>query len=57
MCWRIKDEGMKDLQSILFHRAKTLIDFRLDQDRVAFVQVAILMTWYSDGLEDIVANT
>ncbi|CAH0019627.1 unnamed protein product [Clonostachys rhizophaga] len=52
-----EDDEMKDLQSILFHRAKTLIDFRLDQDRVAFVQVAILMTWYSDGLEDIVANT
>ncbi|CAH0054455.1 unnamed protein product [Clonostachys solani] len=52
-----KNDEMKNLQSILFHRAKTLIDFRLDQDRVAFVQVALLMTWYSDGLEDIVANT
>ena len=46
----------KSLQAAFFRRAKTLIDCRQDQDRTVYVQVALLMTWYSDGLEEIVAN-
>ncbi|KAF5137799.1 Acetamidase regulatory protein [Metarhizium anisopliae] len=49
-------EQMKQLQSVLFRRTKTLIDCRFDQDRFAYVQVALLLTWYSDGLEEVVAN-
>ncbi|CAJ0553126.1 Ff.00g116380.m01.CDS01 [Fusarium sp. VM40] len=48
--------GMKSLQSMFFHRAKTLVECRHEQDRVVYVQVALLLTWYSDGLEEIVAN-
>lgn len=47
---------MKSLQSMFFHRAKTLVECRHEQDRVVYVQVALLLTWYSDGLEEIVAN-
>ncbi|KAI6773065.1 hypothetical protein HG530_004023 [Fusarium avenaceum] len=42
--------------SMFFHRAKTLVECRHEQDRVVYVQVALLLTWYSDGLEEIVAN-
>lgn len=47
---------MKDLQPLLFWRTKILIDCRFEQDRAIYVQVALLLTWYSDGLEEIVAN-
>ncbi|KAG8411087.1 hypothetical protein J3458_016198 [Metarhizium acridum] len=49
-------EQMKQLQSVLFRRTKTLIDCRFEQDRLVYVQVALLLTWYSDGLEEVVAN-
>lgn len=39
-----------------FRRAKTLMDYRFEQDRMAYIQTALLMTWYSDGLEEVVAN-
>lgn len=48
---------MRDLKPCFFRRAKTLIDYRFEQDRFMYVQVALLMTWHSDGLEDIVANS
>lgn len=47
---------MKELKARFFRRAKTLIDCRSEQDRVMYVQVALLMTWHSDGQEDIIAN-
>ncbi|VUC26943.1 unnamed protein product [Clonostachys rosea] len=47
---------LRSLQSVYFRRAKTLIDARFDQDRTVYVQTALLMTWYSDGMEEIVAN-
>lgn len=50
------DESLKSLQSLFFRRAKTLIDCRFEQDRTVYVQAALLMTWYSDGLEEVVAN-
>ncbi|KAF2011193.1 hypothetical protein BU24DRAFT_454667 [Aaosphaeria arxii CBS 175.79] len=50
------DEDMKGLKSVFYRRAKLLIDHRIDQDRTAYIQTAILMTWHSDGLEDLMAN-
>ncbi|KAM3499278.1 hypothetical protein MY10362_007450 [Beauveria mimosiformis] len=47
---------LAQLQKTFFRRAKTLIDCRFEQDRTMYVQVALLMTWYSDGHEEIVAN-
>lgn len=49
-------DDLKDLQATFFRRAKTLIDARYDQDRLAYVQSALLMTWYSDGHEEVIAN-
>ncbi|KAM3516061.1 hypothetical protein MY11210_000343 [Beauveria gryllotalpidicola] len=49
-------EELAPLQATFFRRAKTLIDCRFEQDRTMYVQVALLMTWYSDGHEEIVAN-
>lgn len=49
-------EPMKQLQAVLFKRTKTLIDCRFEQDRLVYIQVALLLTWYSDGLEEVVAN-
>ncbi|KAM3522787.1 hypothetical protein NHJ13051_005456 [Beauveria bassiana] len=49
-------EQLAQLQRTFFRRAKTLIDCRFEQDRTMYVQVALLMTWYSDGHEEIVAN-
>lgn len=51
-----RDSHMTTLQAVFFCRAKTLVECRLEQDRVMYVQVALLLTWYSDGLEEIVAN-
>ncbi|KAH7311476.1 fungal-specific transcription factor domain-containing protein [Stachybotrys elegans] len=51
-----EDAAMKPLKTTLFRRAKTLIDFRYEQDRVAYVQAALLLTWYADGFEELVAN-
>ncbi|KHN97505.1 acetamidase regulatory protein [Metarhizium album ARSEF 1941] len=49
-------EQMRLLQSLLFRRTKALMDCRYEQDRQVYVQVALLLTWYSDGLEEVVAN-
>ncbi|KAF4119815.1 hypothetical protein GMORB2_4481 [Geosmithia morbida] len=51
-----EDESLKALQPVLFRRTKTLIDRRFDQDRTVYVQAALLLTWYSDGLEELTAN-
>ncbi|KAH6887416.1 fungal-specific transcription factor domain-containing protein [Thelonectria olida] len=46
-----------ELKSTFFSRAKALFDARFEQDRTIHVQVALLMTWHSDGVEDILANS
>lgn len=51
-----KDDSLRKMQHVFFRRAKTLVDCRYEQDRKMYIQVAILFTWYSDGLEEIVAN-
>lgn len=47
----------KALKSRLFRRAKLLIDSRFEEDRKLYVQVALLLTWNCDNLEDIVSNS
>ncbi|KAK7409218.1 hypothetical protein QQX98_008594 [Neonectria punicea] len=46
-----------ELKATFFSRAKTLLDARFEQDRTMHLQVALLMTWHSDGAEDILANS
>lgn len=50
------DARMRPLQPVFFRRAKALIDFRFEIDRLVYVQVALLMTWHSDGLEEIIGS-
>ncbi|KAH7162656.1 fungal-specific transcription factor domain-containing protein [Dactylonectria estremocensis] len=45
------------LKACFFRRAKLLIDSRYDEDRRSYVQVALLLTWSCDNLEDIVSNS
>lgn len=48
--------GRTALKSDFFRRAKILIDSRFERNRDVIVQAALLLTWYSDGLEDVAAN-
>lgn len=43
-------------QDVFFRRTKVLVESRVEQNRLVYVQVALLLTWYSDGLEEVVAN-
>ena len=43
-------------QDVFFRRTKELVYSRVEQNRLVYVQVALLLTWYSDGLEEVVAN-
>ncbi|RGP62745.1 acetamidase regulatory [Fusarium longipes] len=42
---------------IFFRRAKLLFDYRFEQHRETYLQVALLLTWQCDNLEDIVSNS
>jgi transcriptional regulatory protein AMDR len=44
------------LKASFFHRAKMLFDGRLEKNRDFVVQSALLLSWYSDGAEDVGAN-
>jgi transcriptional regulatory protein AMDR len=44
------------LKATFFRRAKMLFDARLEKNRDVVVQAALLLTWHSDGAEDIGAN-
>jgi transcriptional regulatory protein AMDR len=44
------------LKATFFRRAKMLFDARLEKNRDVVVQAALLLTWHSDGEEDIGAN-
>lgn len=48
--------GHTELKSIFFRRAKILIDSRFEANRDVIVQAALLLTWHSDGPEDVTAN-
>ncbi|KAI5465822.1 fungal-specific transcription factor domain-containing protein [Mariannaea sp. PMI_226] len=52
-----QNNDYKSLKSRFFRRAKLLIDARFEEDRKLYVQVALLMTWNCDNLEDIVSNS
>ncbi|WAO91118.1 Zn(2)-C6 fungal-type domain-containing protein [Fusarium falciforme] len=47
------DESMHSLKPVFFRRAKTLIDYQFETDRLVYVQAALLMTWHSDGFEEV----
>ncbi|KAF2001580.1 hypothetical protein P154DRAFT_619254 [Amniculicola lignicola CBS 123094] len=49
-------EAYKDLKATFFRRAKILIDSRFERNRDVVVQAALLLTWHSDGPEDVAAN-
>lgn len=52
------DRAERDAQKALFfRRAKTLFDARFERNRDTVVQAALLLTWHSDGAEDVVANS
>jgi transcriptional regulatory protein AMDR len=46
----------QDLKVAFFRRAKALLDGRYEEDRMNVVQAALLLTWFSDGGDDICAN-
>ena len=46
----------QDLKVAFFRRAKALLDGRYEEDRMHVVQAALLLTWFSDGGDDICAN-
>ncbi|EFW98919.1 acetamidase regulatory protein [Grosmannia clavigera kw1407] len=45
------------LKTSFFRRAKMLFDARFEWNRDVVVQAALLMTWHSEGVEDIGANS
>jgi transcriptional regulatory protein AMDR len=46
----------EEMKAIFFRRAKLIFDARLERNRDVVVQAALLLTWHSDGEEDIGAN-
>jgi transcriptional regulatory protein AMDR len=44
------------LKVTFFRRAKMLFEARVEWNRDYMVQAALLLTWYSDGAEDVAAN-
>ncbi|RFU81666.1 transcriptional regulatory amdr [Trichoderma arundinaceum] len=49
-------ENPQELKRALFRRAKSLFDGRYEEDRMHMVQAALLLTWFSDGGDDVCAN-
>ncbi|EXJ84241.1 hypothetical protein A1O3_04908 [Capronia epimyces CBS 606.96] len=49
-------KNVQDLKAAFFRRAKALLDGRYEADRMHVVQAALLLTWFSDGGDDICAN-
>ncbi|KAJ4301510.1 hypothetical protein N0V90_003603 [Kalmusia sp. IMI 367209] len=45
-----------ELKPVFFRRAKILIDSRFEANRDVIVQAALLLTWHTDGPEDVAAN-
>lgn len=46
-----------ELKAAFFRRAKMLFDARFEWNRDVVVQAALLLTWHSEGVEDIGANS
>ncbi|EXJ86923.1 hypothetical protein A1O3_03877 [Capronia epimyces CBS 606.96] len=45
------------LKTMFFRRAKMLFDARFEWNRDVVVQAALLLTWHSEGVEDVGANS
>ncbi|KAH7023442.1 fungal-specific transcription factor domain-containing protein [Ilyonectria destructans] len=52
-----RHSNYRALKARFFRRAKLVLDSRLEEDRRLYVQVALLLTWSCDNLEDIVSNS
>ena len=53
----LKDRPERDSwKAVFFRRAKMLFEARVEWNRDHMVQAALLLTWYSDGVEDVAAN-
>ncbi|KAI0130410.1 fungal-specific transcription factor domain-containing protein [Xylariales sp. AK1849] len=46
-----------ELKAAFFRRAKMLFDARFEWNRDVVVQAALLLTWHSEGVEDVGANS
>jgi transcriptional regulatory protein AMDR len=44
------------MKSVYFRRAKMLVDARFERNRDTVVQAALLLTWHTDGVDDVAAN-
>ncbi|OQV01288.1 Fungal specific transcription factor domain-containing protein [Cladophialophora immunda] len=47
----------ESLKAMFFRRAKMLFDARYEWNRDVVVQAALLLTWHSEGIEDVGANS
>jgi transcriptional regulatory protein AMDR len=45
------------MKSLYFRRAKMLVDARFERNRDTVVQAALLLTWHTDGVDDVAANS
>jgi len=53
----LKNRPERDsLKATFFRRAKMLFEARVEWNRDHMVQAALLLTWHSDGVEDVAAN-
>ncbi|RBR22410.1 uncharacterized protein FIESC28_04504 [Fusarium coffeatum] len=50
-------EDCRNSTYVFFRRAKLLFDYRFEQHRETYLQVALLLTWQCDNLEDITSNS
>jgi transcriptional regulatory protein AMDR len=49
-------EKRDSCKAVFFRRAKALLDAGFERNRDTIVQAALLLTWHTDGLEDVTAN-
>lgn len=49
-------EQRNSSKAIFFRRAKSLLDVRFERNRDTIVQAALLLTWHTEGVEDVAAN-
>ncbi|KAK0755293.1 hypothetical protein N5P37_012120 [Trichoderma harzianum] len=49
-------DNTQELKGAFFRRAKALFDGRYEEDRMHMVQAALLLTWFSDGGDDVCTN-
>ncbi|OAQ65877.2 fungal specific transcription factor [Pochonia chlamydosporia 170] len=52
-----KFKNNQEMKAAFFRRAKVLLEGRYEEDRMHVVQTALLLTWFSDGGDDICANS